>query len=113
MLALQFRQPPDDTSVKVGENVLITVLVDNANKVSWFKGAVRVISYSTSHSEEFDKNKGVATLAITNARFQDDGEYTCTAEKYGISKTEQRKFRLHVLPGILQNKTKWLFLITL
>ncbi|VDI37193.1 Hypothetical predicted protein [Mytilus galloprovincialis] len=96
--ALQFRQPPDDTSVKVGENVLITVLVDNANKVSWFKGAVRVISYSTSHSEEFDKNKGVATLAITNARFQDDGEYTCTAEKYGISKTEQRKFRLHVLP---------------
>ncbi|XP_076110869.1 peroxidasin homolog isoform X2 [Mytilus galloprovincialis] len=96
--ALQFRQPPDDTSVKVGENVLITVLVDNANKVSWFKGAVRIISYSTSHSEEFDKNKGVATLAITNARFQDDGEYTCTAEKYGISKTEQRKFRLHVLP---------------
>ncbi|XP_063442181.1 striated muscle-specific serine/threonine-protein kinase-like [Mytilus trossulus] len=92
-------QLPDDISVKVGESVSIRAVVDNATTVSWIKGAERVMSSSTSHTEEFDINNGLATLRITNARLQDDGDYTCAAGIYGSSKREfHHKIRLHVLP---------------
>lgn len=99
ILAVQFKQPPDDTSVKVGDSVCVEAEVDNANKVRWFKGTDRVIRFSTSHSEEFNKDTGLATLKISSARFQDDGDYSCVAERYDTKQEIKNKFHLHVLPG--------------
>ncbi|XP_078333037.1 peroxidasin homolog isoform X7 [Crassostrea virginica] len=52
-------------------------------------GRDHVISISTSFQEAFIGRN--ASLTLKNARPQDDGEYTCVAEKYGKNKKEIRK----------------------
>lgn len=93
---LEFRNPPRNVSVDVGKAVSVTAEVLNANNVYWCKGRDHVIKYSTSFTEHF--NPPIAELRIQNARLQDDGEYTCVAEKYGKNKEKiTYKFSIYVL----------------
>ena len=60
--------------------------VHNANNVYWCKGRDHVRGISTSFQEAFNGRN--ASLTLTNARPQDDGEYNCVAEKYGKNNQE-------------------------
>lgn len=58
-----------------------------------------MIRISTSFEEHF-LNSHKAELTLKNARLQDDGEYTCVAEKYGKNKKEIREsFFIYVHHG--------------
>ena len=87
--AVLFNEPPKNVSVNIGETVSVHASVINANNVYWCKGRDHVISISTSFQEAFIGRN--ASLTLKNARPQDDGEYTCVAEKYGKNKKEIRK----------------------
>nr|XP_022344348.1 titin-like [Crassostrea virginica] len=78
---LIFKEPPKNVSVNIGETVSVHAIVLNANKVYWCKGRDHVRSISPSFQEAFNGQN--ASLTLTNARPQDDGEYTCVAENYG------------------------------
>ena len=84
-----FKELPENVSVNIGETVSVHASVINANNVYWCKGRDHVISISTSFQEAFIGRN--ASLTLKNARPQDDGEYTCVAEKYGKNKKEIRK----------------------
>lgn len=87
---LTFQYPPKSVSVNAGQTVSIIANVRNANHVYWCKGRDHVIRISTSFEEHF-LNSHKAELTLKNARLQDDGEYTCVAEKYGKNKKEIRE----------------------
>nr|XP_022309848.1 striated muscle-specific serine/threonine-protein kinase-like [Crassostrea virginica] len=94
--ALIFTEPPTNVSVRIGQTISVHASVLNAKYVRWFKGRDHVISISTSFQEEFKSPK--ASLTLTNARPQDDGEYTCVAETFGRNKQEIRQtFSIFVL----------------
>ena len=96
--ALIFTEPPTNVSVRIGQTISVHASVLNAKYVRWFKGRDHVISISTSFQEEFQSPK--ASLTLTNARPQDDGEYTCVAETFGRNKQEIRQtFSIFVLRG--------------
>ena len=81
-----FKELPENVSVNIGETVSLHAFVLNANNVYWCKGRDHVRSISTSFQEAFNGRN--ASLTLTNARPQDDGEYTCVAEKYGKNNQE-------------------------
>ena len=96
--AVLFNEPPKNVSVNIGETVSVHASVINANNVYWCKGRDHVISISTSFQEAFHSPQ--ASLTLTNARPQDDGEYTCVAETFGRNKQEIRQtFSIFVLRG--------------
>lgn len=96
---LTFQYPPKSVSVNAGQTVSIVANVRNANHVYWCKGRDHVIRISTSFEEHF-LNSHKAELTLKNARLQDDGEYTCVAEKYGKNKKEIREsFFIYVHHG--------------
>ncbi|XP_062609577.1 uncharacterized protein LOC134271380 [Saccostrea cucullata] len=81
---LLFKKLPRSVNSDVGESLSVTAEVSNADNVYWCKGRDHVIKYSTSFTEHFESSK--AELRIQSARLQDEGEYTCVAEKYGENK---------------------------
>ncbi|XP_061181242.1 titin-like [Saccostrea echinata] len=92
---LHFTKPPRSVNVDVGKSVSVTAEVLNADNVYWCKGRDHVIKYSTSFTEHFESPK--AELKIQNTRLQDEGEYTCVAEKYGKNKAKRKhKFSIYV-----------------
>lgn len=95
---LTFKNPPKSVSVNAGQAVSIVAYVTNANHVYWCKGRDHVIRISTSFEECYNNSK--AELTLKNARLQDDGEYTCVAEKYGKNRKEIREsFFIYVHHG--------------
>lgn len=60
-----------------------------------------MIRISTSFEERFENDYSQkAELTLKNARLQDDGEYTCVAEKYGTNRKEIREsFFIYVHHG--------------
>lgn len=96
---LTFQHPPQSVSVNAGQTVSIIANVRNANHVYWCKGRDHVIRISTSFEECYN-NSNKAVLTLKNARLQDDGEYTCVAEKYGKNRKEIREsFFIYVHHG--------------
>lgn len=85
---LTFITPPQNVSVDVGKAVSVFANVRNASNVYWCKGKDQVIRISSTFRQQFDESNQKAELTLSNARLQDDGEYTCVAEKYGRNKKE-------------------------
>lgn len=96
---LTFQNPPQSVSVDAGRTVSIVAYVRNANRVHWCKGRDPVVGISTSFEERFN-NSHKAELTLKNARLEDNGEYTCVAEKYGKKRKEIREsFFIYVHHG--------------
>nr|XP_011429979.2 peroxidasin homolog isoform X1 [Crassostrea gigas] len=87
---LNFQTPPQSVSVDAGNTVSIVAYVRNANRVYWCQGRDPVVRISTSFEERFN-NSHKAELTLKNARLEDNGEYTCVAEKYGKNRKEIRE----------------------
>ncbi|XP_034314115.1 neural cell adhesion molecule 1-like [Magallana gigas] len=104
---LTFKNPPKSVSVNAGQAVSIVAYVTNANHVYWCKGRDHVIRISTSFEECYNNSK--AELTLKNARLQDDGEYTCVAEKYGKNRKEIREsffIYVHHVKPVFKTKPK-------
>lgn len=107
---LIFKHPPQSVSVNAGQTVSIIAYVKNANHVYWCKGRDHVIRISTSFEERFENDYSQkAELTLKNARLQDDGEYTCVAEKYGKNRKEIREsffIYVHHVKPVFKTKPK-------
>lgn len=99
---LTFITPPQNVSVDVGKAVSVFANVRNASNVYWCKGKDQVIRISSTFRQQFDESNQKAELTLSNARLQDDGEYTCVAEKYGRNKKEiKESFFIYVHHGCI------------
>lgn len=105
---LTFQNPPQSVSVDAGRTVSIVAYVRNANRVHWCKGRDPVVGISTSFEERFN-NSHKAELTLKNARLEDNGEYTCVAEKYGKKRKEIREsffIYVHHVKPVFNTKPK-------